>query len=123
MELKPFLINFERKINNKKGHLICLEDYKLNFIFKRLFWITGFDKNSFSDVRGNHGHKNSDQILICLKGSCKLLVNNNDIFLMKTDDVGLFLPRNNIITMTEFSEDCLLLVLSNINFKDDEYFS
>lgn len=120
----PFILNFERKVNNKKGYLICLEDYLVNINFKRVFWITGFEGISREDERGNHGHSNANEIIIPLKGSCLFKTTNikgeQKDFFINTDQQGLFLPEKHMLIMSNFSEDALLLVICDVNFKDDK---
>ena len=121
---KPFILNFEKKINHKKGYLICLEDYLLNINFKRIFWISGFDGVKKEDERGNHGHLEANELIIVLKGYCNFKITNlnneETSYYLNTDDKGLFLPKNHILIMNNFSENALILVICDINFKDDK---
>lgn len=124
MEIKePYLINLIKKQNNKPGYLVSLEDYELNMIFKRIFWISGFENIEVNEERGNHGHKTGDQLIICLKGSINIETKNqNNLFKqfkLDNDEKGIYLPKNNIIKMKNISKDCLLLVACDFNYKDD----
>ncbi len=121
---KPYLIKLKKKFNEKKGYLVCLEDYELNLEFKRIFWISGLQGISKDDERGKHGHSNADEFIIVLRGSCHFYTNNKDgekfDFIINNDEEALYLPKDNILLMKEFSEDALLLVVCDVNFKDDK---
>lgn len=121
---KPYLIKLNKKYNQKKGYLICLEDYELNLEFKRIFWISGLDGINQEDERGNHGHANADEFIIVLRGSCHFFTKNSDgintDFIINNDDKALYLPKGNILVMKEFTDDALLLVVCDVNFKNDE---
>jgi len=119
----PRKIKLQKKYNNKKGYLVSLEDYELDIEFKRIFWISGLKDVSKNDERGNHGHANADELIIVLRGSCHLYTNGPDDnyeFILNNDEESLYLPKNNILVMKEFSDDALLLVICNVNFRNDE---
>jgi len=119
----PRKIKLQKKYNNKKGYLVSLEDYELDIEFKRIFWISGLKDVSKNDERGNHGHANADELIIVLRGSCHLYTNGPDgnyEFILNNDEESLYLPKNNILVMKEFSDDALLLVICNVNFRNDE---
>ena len=59
---------------DETGSLIAIESGKnINFDIKRVYYI--FDTKS-DIVRGKHAHQNLKQILICVSGSCKILLDN-----------------------------------------------
>ena len=121
---KPKIFNLEKKINNKKGYLICLEDFLFNINFKRVFWISGFKNVSELDERGNHGHLEANELIIVLKGQCNFTIKNTEgteyNFFINNDQEALLLPKGHILKMNQFNDDTLLLVICDINFKDDK---
>lgn len=57
-----------------RGMLVALEEYKdIPFEIKRVYYMYDTKKNVH---RGFHAHKSLEQILICIHGSCKVLLDN-----------------------------------------------
>lgn len=104
--------------NEKNGSLIALEDFELPFKPKRIFYIF----NAKED-RGNH-IPSAREIIICLNGYVDLILNKNDneekIHLNNPQE-GYFINKNVKISLKNFSKDCILLVLNDINYKDCIY--
>lgn len=59
---------------DERGMLVALEEFKdIPFEIKRVY----FMYETKSDIhRGFHAHKNLEQILICIHGSCKVRLDN-----------------------------------------------
>ncbi|MEY0099055.1 sugar 3,4-ketoisomerase [Providencia stuartii] len=115
------IINFN-KLGDKRGSLVSLEQNKnIPFDIKRIYYI--FDtKEGVS--RGFHAHKNLQQIAICLKGSCRFLLddgNTREEIILDSPDTGLYI--NNFIwrEMHDFSEDCVLMVLASELYDESDY--
>ncbi len=75
-------------------------------------------------TRGYHAHKSLEQILICIHGSCKILLDNGTekkkVFLEKPYE-GLYVPNNMWREMYDFSEDAVLMVLASDFYKENDY--
>jgi len=113
-----------KTFGDERGSLISLESKKnVPFEIKRIYYIFDTKKDV---VRGKHAHKNLQQILIAVKGSCKVLVDNkNDkkIFELNNPAQGLYIENNVWREMFDFSSDCVLMVLaSEIYIKEDYIF-
>ena len=107
---------------DERGSLVSLEANKnIPFDIKRVYYI--FDtKNDV--VRGKHAHKNLQQILIAVSGSCKVLVDNKkekQIFDLDNPAKGLYIENNVWREMFEFSKDCVLLVLASEIYNKEDY--
>ena len=107
---------------DERGSLVSLESNKnIPFDIKRVYYI--FDtKNDV--VRGKHAHKNLQQILIAVSGSCKVLVDNKkekQIFDLDNPAKGLYIENNVWREMFEFSKDCVLLVLASEIYNKEDY--
>ena len=60
--------------SDDRGSLVSLEENKnIPFTIKRIFYIYGTPVNS---RRGFHAHKNLKQVITCVSGSCKILLDN-----------------------------------------------
>jgi hypothetical protein len=124
--IEPYMITLDEKINNKPGKLVCINNSDIDLNIKRVFYIYGFDNNIEQNNRGYHGHKNTTQILCILNGSVNIItkniINNNEQeILLDLPNKLLVIPPNNFIKMEQFSENAILLVLCDTEFKDDIY--
>ena len=104
------------------GLLIALEQNKnIPFQIKRVYYI--FDTKS--DVRrGCHAHRNLEQVLIAVKGSCKIHLDNNietKEVLLNDPSRGLFIESLVWREMYDFSVDCVLLVLASDYYNENDY--
>lgn len=107
---------------DERGQLVALEELKdIPFEIKRVYYM--YDtKNGVR--RGFHSHKTLEQILICIHGSCKVLLDNGNekkvIFLEKPYE-GLYVPKNMWREMYDFSEDAVLMVLASEYYREEDY--
>lgn len=117
-----YLVDFEQK-GDERGHLVVAESGStIPFDIKRIFYIYGSTENV---VRGKHANRNSKFLFINLSGSCKIKVDNGkgkiDVFNLDKPHIGLYLSNMLWKEMYEFSEDSVLLVLSNNYYDENEY--
>ena len=106
-----------------RGHLVVVEGMKdVPFEIKRMFYIYGSDANV---VRGRHANRRSEFVLINVAGQSKVRVDdgrgNEAVFSINRPHTGLYLPRMVWKDMYDFSEDSVLLVLSNEAYDPTEY--
>lgn len=120
MTLATF-IAFQSK-GDDRGSLVALESNKnIPFEIKRVYYI--FDTKS-GVVRGLHAHKDLSQIMVCLKGSCRVVLDNGLIqeeIELNNCDRGLVIERMVWHEMHDFSADCVLLVLANEHYDESDY--
>lgn len=105
-----------------RGQLIALEQYNdIPFEIKRVYYMYGTKEGI---IRGYHAHKNLEQILICIHGSCKVLLDNGKekkkVFLERPYE-GLYVPNDMWREMYDFSLDAVLLVLASDYYKEEDY--
>jgi hypothetical protein len=122
--LLPFIVNLDPKRNSKPGSLIMLEKSTIGFDVKRIFYIYGLSDDPSKNIRGNHGHTNTIQFIICLTGSVDIetIYKENQlklIFCLDSPEKGLMLLPNNYIIMKNFSKDAVLMVVCDTEFKDE----
>lgn len=107
---------------DERGSLISLEGNKnIPFEIKRVYYIFDTKKDV---VRGKHAHKNLQQILIVVSGSCKVLVDNKkdkQIYELNNPSKGLLIENNVWREMFDFSSDCVLMVLASDYYNKDDY--
>lgn len=109
-------------IGDNRGSLIALETLiDIPFDIKRVYYI--FD--TLSDVsRGFHAHQNLKQVLICVKGSCRILLDDGkrkENIILNNPQTGLLIENLVWREMHDFSEDCVLLVLASEYYDETDY--
>jgi acetyltransferase-like isoleucine patch superfamily enzyme len=93
----------------------------LPFTPKRFFYV--YDVPS-KETRGEHAHKKCDQFLICLKGSCSVLVDDGQQrkeVELNSPDLGLFLPSGIWGTQYKYTQDAVLLVFASELYDSADY--
>jgi len=107
---------------DSRGSLIAIEQFReVPFEIKRIYYI--FDTKS-GVSRGFHAHKNLEQVIICVKGSCVIHTDNG----CKRERIQLENPRDGLHIrgmvwreMHDFSHDCVLVVLASQYYEEDDY--
>jgi dTDP-4-dehydrorhamnose 3,5-epimerase-like enzyme len=107
---------------DERGMLVVLEELNdIPFEIKRVYYMY--------DTRGNvrrgcHAHQDLEQILICVHGSCKVLLDNGTerkkVCLEKPYE-GLYIPSDIWREMYDFSADAVLMVLASKFYEEDDY--
>ena len=105
-----------------RGQLIALEEFKdIPFEIKRVYYIY----DTVDGVRrGFHAHKELEQILICVHGSCKILLDNGtekEIVLLDKPHEGLYISNDMWREMYDFSDGAVLLVLASKVYDESDY--
>jgi UDP-2-acetamido-3-amino-2,3-dideoxy-glucuronate N-acetyltransferase len=93
----------------------------LPFIPKRYFLV--FDVQS-KEVRGEHAHKKLHQFLVCVKGSCAVLVDdgqNREEILLDSPQTGIHIPPKVWGVQYKYTADAILLVLASEIYDADDY--
>ncbi|TDB67970.1 sugar 3,4-ketoisomerase [Arundinibacter roseus] len=105
--------------HSESGNLTVFEKIMPGNI-KRVFYIYGAGEIP----RGGHRHKKTWNALICLHGKCRVYVHTGDeeanYWLEKPSSCLILEPRD-WHTMEDFSEDAILLVLSNEYYDRSDY--
>lgn len=107
---------------DERGMLVAVEELKdIPFEIKRIYYV--YDTKD-GVRRGYHAHKSLEQILICVHGSCKILLDNGkeqkEVLLEKPYE-GLYVPNNMWREMYDFSEDAVLMVLASSYYDKEDY--
>lgn len=107
--------------SDERGQLIVAESQKnIPFEIKRIYCLYGMD----SKPRGFHAHKDLQQVMVCLAGSCNILIDNGLIkknISMDTTKQGLFIDKMIWREMNEFSKNCVLMVLASEWYDEEDY--
>ncbi|HFX6248388.1 TPA: WxcM-like domain-containing protein [Acinetobacter baumannii] len=106
---------------DERGGLVAIEsNQSIPFDVKRLYYIF----NTSQKPRGFHAHIDLKQVAVCLKGSCRFILDNGST----KEEVVLDNPTQGLVIegliwreMHDFSEDCVLLVLASEHFTEQDY--
>lgn len=109
-------------IGDERGKLVSIEANKnISFDIKRVYYI--FDTLPDQE-RGKHAHKNLEQLIIAMDGSCQFILDdgkNRESVWLNRQDVGLYIGKNMWREMRHFSYGCKLMVLASDYYNEDEY--
>lgn len=117
--IKTIILNY---LGDGRGSLIALEGNKnVPFDIKRVYCIFG-TKEGVS--RGFHAHRNLKQIAVCIRGSCRFVLDDG----MKKEEVILDSATKGLLIedliwreMHDFSHDCVLMVLASEHYDESDY--
>lgn len=105
-----------------RGMLVALEEYSdIPFEIKRVYYMY---QTKEGVRRGFHAHKSLQQILVCIHGSCKVLLDNGSekkTVSLERPYEGLYVANNMWREMYDFSEDAVLLVLASEVYREEDY--
>lgn len=93
----------------------------LPFLPKRFFLV--FDVPS-REVRGEHAHKELSQFLVCVKGSCSVMVDDGksrEEYTLDSPQFALCIPPMVWGVQYKYSADAVLLVLASDVYNSDDY--
>lgn len=105
--------------SSDKGNLTVFEKIIPGAI-QRIFYIYEAGQNP----RAGHRHHQTWNALICLSGSCRVYSDNGreeETFRLTNPRQCLVLKPEDWHTMDEFSEDAILLVVSNELYDENDY--
>ncbi len=116
-------VELKQVVDEKDGVLSIAEAGKeIPFQIARVYYIYGLAYSRAQ--RGHHAHKELEQVIFCLRGSFKLMlddgVNCQYIYLCNPNH-GIYLGPKLWHTMFEFSDDCLILVLASDYYDEADY--
>ena len=115
------LIKLPRIVDLRGGLSFGEYDQHLPFIPKRYFVI--YDVPSI-EVRGEHAHREQHQFLVCLKGSCSVVLDDGkhrDEVLLASPQIGLYLPPMVWGIQYKYTPDAILLVLVSDVYDANDY--
>jgi UDP-2-acetamido-3-amino-2,3-dideoxy-glucuronate N-acetyltransferase len=110
------------EVRDLRGALIFGEiDLQLPFTPQRFFVV--FDVPN-AQVRGEHAHHTLHEFLVCLRGSCSVVLDdgvNRDEVRLESPRLGLHIPPQTWRVHYKYSPDALLLVLASHAYDANDY--
>ena len=109
-------------LGDERGSLVALETGKtVPFDIKRVYYIFATQKDV---ARGFHAHKNLKQIVVCVTGKCRMILDDSKV----RQEIWLDSPTKGLLIsdlvwreMHDFSQDCVLLVLASEHYDESDY--
>jgi len=106
---------------DSRGTLIVAEGQKnIPFEIKRVYCLYKMP----GEPRGFHAHKNLRQVMVCLAGKCNITLDDGVIresVEISVDAPGLLIDNFIWREMSDFSPDCVLMVLASQWYDENDY--
>lgn len=107
---------------DSRGSLIALEaGIDIPFEIKRIYYI--FDTTP-GTIRGKHAHRELQQVLVCVSGSCTIVCDDGKSkkeHHLDWPDKGLLIEGLVWREMKDFSKGAVLLVLASDHYSEGDY--
>ena len=104
------------------GSLIAIESHKdIPFEIKRVYYVYGTSAHA---VRGKHSHKQLEQIIFCPMGGCDFILDNGrekKVIHMDKPNKALYIKGNIWREFTNFSPNCVVMVLASMYYDEGDY--
>lgn len=116
-----YIVNLQQSDDDRGSLVVCEINRHMPFEARRFFSIYGTQSNV---IRGNHANRNSRFFMVCVQGSCQIDVDDGKTqanFYMDNNGKALYVNRMVWKTMRNFSPDCILLILSDCIYDENEY--
>ncbi len=105
-----------------EGYLCFFEgNNHIPFPIKRIYYIFDVIKNA---VRGKHAHKETKQVLFCIRGSITIILDNGhdkEAITLNKPNQGIFLDKMIWHEMVAFKEGTVLLVVASDVYEEKDY--
>ena len=109
-------------VSDLRGNLTVGEfEKEVPFIPKRYFLVLDVPT---AETRGEHAHRQCEQFLICVKGSCSVVADNGNTreeFTLNTPRLGVYLPPMVWGIQYKYSPDAVLLVFASQYYDSADY--
>jgi len=105
-----------------RGELVAIEGMKdVDFDIKRIYYVFATGSNA---IRGKHAHKDIKQVLLCVRGSCDILVDNGrdrKTVKLNQPNKGLYIHGFIWRELMNFTEDAVVLAVVDKSYDKDDY--
>jgi len=109
------------KFLDKQGFLVAFDgasDFKIDL--RRVFVVSGHG----GSVRGKHAHKALTQILVCLRGTCRVICDDGEArreVLLDTPEDALQIPPGIWAEEHYIDSESIVMVLCDLPFDESDY--
>lgn len=121
LALHSQLIQFAIK-GDERGSLVALQGHdNVPFGIQRVYYLTG---TKHDVARGFHAHRQLNQLAVCVSGRCTMLMDDGVTrveHVLENYNEGIYIPPMVWHEMTDFSDDCVLMVLADAHYDEQDY--
>ena len=106
--------------SDERGKVSFIQESEIPFPVKRVFWI----KPNNTSNRGTHANYKCKQCFICVKGKFKVTLDDGskkEEVILDSDDKGLVVEPMIWRTLSDFSDECIILVLASEEYDEADY--
>ena len=107
---------------DERGSLVAIEQCRdVPFAIARVYYLFGTQDGV---TRGLHAHRALRQFAVAVRGSCTMLLDDGawrETLRLGDPSVGLILPPMVWHEMSDFSDDCVLMVLADAPYDEADY--
>ena len=107
---------------DERGRLVAIEGLSdWPFAIARVYYVYGTTPGT---TRGHHAHRALNQLAVAVAGSCTMLLDDGASKVsVRLDDPAVGLTLGSMIwrEMSDFSEDCVLMVLADAAYDEADY--
>jgi len=112
------------QITDNRGQLTVAEcKHHIPFEIRRIYFISDVVKGAH---RGGHAHRTLQQVIIAIKGSFDIYLDDGHIrtnIHLDSNHVGLYVGSMTWRKLTSFSDDAICLVLASNDYDDTDYYA
>ncbi|SMH40626.1 WxcM-like domain-containing protein [Mesorhizobium australicum] len=122
LEVGDCALYLMRRIEDARG-AVTVGEIRKEMPFSPARYFAVFNVPSV-ELRGEHAHKKCQQFLICLHGSCRVLLDDGSHrceVTLDRPDMGVFMPEMIWGTQYRYSPDAVLLVFASRPYETDDY--
>ena len=115
------LIAFDGASDMRGDLMVVSLEKGLPFVPQRFFAVYGVPSE---DVRGEHAHRRCEQVLVCLSGSVRAVVDDGTSrqeFLLDDPRVGLYMPAMTWGTQYRYSPEAVMGVFASLPYDEGDY--
>lgn len=111
-----------KPLGDERGQLFSLEtNQNVPFDIKRVYYMFGMQDDL---PRGFHAHKELRQLAICIKGSCRMILDDGtrkEEAVLSKPNTGIMIDKLIWHEMHDFSNDCILMVIASDFYDESDY--
>jgi dTDP-4-dehydrorhamnose 3,5-epimerase-like enzyme len=110
------------RFDDQRGQLIVGEfDAQLPFVPQRFFALAGMTPDT---VRGRHAHRRCEQVVVVLRGSCRIELldaGGRDVVVIDSPSEALYIPAMIWADVLAFAPGSIVLVLASDPYDEGDY--
>lgn len=116
----PRIIYLPQFPEDRGNLVVCEANLHVPFEIKRVFWI--FDVPD-GVSRAGHSHKNCEQLILAIRGSFKVYVEDSesDYYILDDPHEAIYAPSGTYIRIGDLTPDAVCLVICSEHYSEEDY--